>query len=330
MAGGRLLLEAESKIPVRVAFVLVDGFNLHDLSRALAILNRANSLSASPTFELNILTLDDRFAVSSWGVSVVPSGAVCSAGPQDYMFLCVAERPTDSPTQLYFLLRHLASEGGVINLISPERETSDALVPNALNWLVNMAVVQGVDCDALVRLEKAIAANKLYALTEALPIALVERHCGTDAAPQVNSRLLSGLGGESIPCAAKGRPKRLDEAIRIMVEHLDEPLTARELGRLVGCSSRQLLRWFDAHLSTTPAQYFATLRLEHGRHLLFHSDMSVTEIAVACGYQWVAQFSKAYRKRYGQSPRNARKSLPRYSSHDDVKKARQSVEQAAD
>jgi transcriptional regulator GlxA family with amidase domain len=84
-------------------------------------------------------------------------------------------------------------------------------------------------------------------------------------------------------------------------------LAAKEIGAKVGCSARQLSRWFESYLSTTPAQYYASLRLEHAHYLLLHSSLSVTEIAVACGYHWAAQFSKAYRQRYGTSPRVARK-----------------------
>jgi transcriptional regulator GlxA family with amidase domain len=50
--------------------------------------------------------------------------------------------------------------------------------------------------------------------------------------------------------------------------------------------------------------------------------MSVTEIAVACGYRWMAQFSKAFRKRYGQSPRMVRKGIERKDLSVKKKSAR--------
>lgn len=291
----------DAKSLVRIAVVLVDGFNLHELSRALAIFDLVNRTTAEPHFDISILTLDDGFAVSNWNVSVVPTNAICSAGLQDYMLLCAAERPAANPNRLRFLLRQLA-ERGALGLISSDRSAPDALVPNTLSWLADLAVAQGVDCHAL---EEAIKANRLYALNAAVSTALIARYCGPEVEPRVTWKLFNGELHDCDTAPAR-RPERLNEAIRIMKEHLEEPLSMREIGRRVGCSSRQLLRWFEAHLSTTPAQYYSALRLEHGRRLLLTSNMSVTEIALACGYPWVAQFSKAFRRRYGQSPRAAR------------------------
>lgn len=290
---------------VKIALVLVDGFNLYELSRTLAIFNVANRLSYPLRFDITVLTLDDRFAASNWDVGVVPTSAVCSAGLQDYMMICMGDRPTDDPTILYSNLRHIASDGGLINLIASQYSAPEAFVANTLAWLIK--AVQGSDTQTLVRLERAINANRLYLLNTAVVSAVLERFCGPEIADEIVRQVCTGTMSEAEQMASKRRPKRLDDAIHIMLNHLHEPLSAREIGRRVGCSSRQLLRWFDAHLSMTAAQYYSMLRLERGRHLLFHSDMSITEIAVACGYVWVAQFSKAYRKRYGQSPRLARK-----------------------
>ena len=55
----------------------------------------------------------------------------------------------------------------------------------------------------------------------------------------------------------------------------------------------------------TPRQYLQHLRLERARGLLAGADAgSVTDIAFACGFNSSQYFSNAYRKRFGEAPRN--------------------------
>jgi transcriptional regulator GlxA family with amidase domain len=170
-----------------------------------------------------------------------------------------------------------------------------------LNWLV-AAAFQGTDAHMCKKLVDVIKTKRLLALDQHVMKALIQTFCGGESVKH-----LPPLHKSPFP-PFKKRPKGLEDAMKIMFEHLEEPLAPKAIGEKVGCSARQLSRWFESYLSTTPAQYYASLRLEHAHYLLLHSSLTVTEIAVACGYHWAAQFSKAYRLRYGTSPRGARKS----------------------
>lgn len=44
------------------------------------------------------------------------------------------------------------------------------------------------------------------------------------------------------------------------------------------------------------------LRLERARHLLVQTELSVIEIAIACGFSSPGHFSRVYRTHYGVSP----------------------------
>ncbi len=298
------MLEPDCRSPVRLAFVLVDGFHLHELSRALAAIARANTLSHHTKFEATILTLDDCYAASSWNVSVVPTTALCAADTQDYVLLCMDEDAVDQKGRLEFLLKCFA-DGRLAKLISTERASIN-LVPDTLRWLDTAAPIQKLECE---RYKALIASNKFYSLSTSVTTALIQRYCGPHEMSKIAWNTVTSQIVESASDLALKRPKRLNDALRIMAENLEEPLTIREIGARVGCSSRHLLRWFDAYLSTTPTQFYATLRLDRACHLLFNSNMSVTDIAAASGYQWAAQFSKAFRRRFGHSPRMARKSI---------------------
>ena len=95
-------------------------------------------------------------------------------------------------------------------------------------------------------------------------------------------------------------------AIEIMEQRLEEPLQAGRLAQTVGLSARQLLRLFRDQLGTSPARLYLHLRLERARRLLRQSDLSILDVAVACGFESPSHFTRAYSKQFGHPPRRER------------------------
>jgi transcriptional regulator GlxA family with amidase domain len=91
-----------------------------------------------------------------------------------------------------------------------------------------------------------------------------------------------------------------------MEENLETPLSAQEIADIAGMSPRQTERLFARYLNSTPMGFYAHLRLERARSLLMQTELSVTEVAVACGYRSLSHFAKVYRATYGHAPRRMR------------------------
>ncbi|MBE5732438.1 MAG: helix-turn-helix domain-containing protein [Clostridiales bacterium] len=83
-------------------------------------------------------------------------------------------------------------------------------------------------------------------------------------------------------------------------ENLD--FTCAKLAKECKISDVHLRRLFKKVLGISPIQYLANLRFDKARKLLTLSDLSVSQIALECGFADVYYFSKAYKKRYGHSP----------------------------
>jgi transcriptional regulator GlxA family with amidase domain len=83
-----------------------------------------------------------------------------------------------------------------------------------------------------------------------------------------------------------------------------------ELAEQAGLSSRQILRLFSQVIGEGPGRYHRRLRLEHARGLLRYSTLSITEAAVAAGFESLAHFCRAYRQQYGVSPGADRQTAP--------------------
>jgi AraC family carnitine catabolism transcriptional activator len=94
-------------------------------------------------------------------------------------------------------------------------------------------------------------------------------------------------------------PEKLQEAILLMEQNLEEPLTVCEIARQANISQRHLVRLFKRYTQHSAVQYYRDIRLDRGRSLVTQTNMSVLEIAVACGFGSVSHFSRAYRARFG-------------------------------
>jgi AraC family carnitine catabolism transcriptional activator len=94
----------------------------------------------------------------------------------------------------------------------------------------------------------------------------------------------------------------LGRAIEMMENHLEELVGLDELCDAAELSRRQLERLFQRHFRVSPQRYYLDLRLQRARALLRYTDLSVVEIAVACGFGSAAHFSRSYRAWAGNPP----------------------------
>ena len=98
------------------------------------------------------------------------------------------------------------------------------------------------------------------------------------------------------------RHPKITKVIKLMEQTLRAPLTMAELAASVGLSERSLLRRFREALNVSPHQYYRELRLDVGRRLLDNSDLSVTDVALACGFDSRAAFTRAFKDAFGAPP----------------------------
>jgi AraC-like DNA-binding protein len=111
-------------------------------------------------------------------------------------------------------------------------------------------------------------------------------------------RLARPAGSELHPGVAR--------ALRHLENHIAEPHDLASLARLAGMSRTWFATCFAAACGRPPLAYLQHLRLQHARSLLADPGLAVAEVAARCGYGDPFAFSKAFRRRYGRSPRRWR------------------------
>lgn len=95
-------------------------------------------------------------------------------------------------------------------------------------------------------------------------------------------------------------------ALAAMEAHFDEPLSRAALARVAGVALRQLERQFAREVGEGVAAHYLRLRLDRASGLLRTTGLSLTEIALACGFRASSHFSRAFRARFGVTPSDAR------------------------
>ena len=106
----------------------------------------------------------------------------------------------------------------------------------------------------------------------------------------------------SVPARIGVRHPKLVSIIQTMERSTEEPISPSELAKSVNMSTRQLERLFRRYLNRSPKRYYMELRLEKARNLLLQTDMSVINVALACGFTSPSHFSKCYRSHFNRTP----------------------------
>ncbi len=118
----------------------------------------------------------------------------------------------------------------------------------------------------------------------------------------------------SIPTRIGVRHPKLSIVIKTMEQNIEEPISPSLLAQQVGMSTRQLERLFRRYLNRSPKRYYMQLRLSKARNLLMQTDMSVINVALACGFTSPSHFSKCYRAHYNTTPYRERGA---HADHED-------------
>lgn len=101
---------------------------------------------------------------------------------------------------------------------------------------------------------------------------------------------------------------RLAKAIQVMEQHIEEPLSVRQIADSLGMSIRNLELMSKKHLATTPGAFYQRMRLQTARRLVLDTNESIIAISVKTGFSSQSSLSRAFARRYGKSPLQLRES----------------------
>lgn len=99
----------------------------------------------------------------------------------------------------------------------------------------------------------------------------------------------------------------VDAMQRLLLDNLARPITVHEVAAAVHLSERHAERLFRNLTGASLMSTLRRLRLELAAQLLLDSSTTITSVAHACGYSDVRPFSTAFRRTYGRTPGDYRR-----------------------
>lgn len=95
---------------------------------------------------------------------------------------------------------------------------------------------------------------------------------------------------------------RIYQARDILLQHIGDPITIKELSRKVAMNECYLKKGFKEVFGTTIFDFYQQQRMEHAKYLLYEKGLSVTDVSALLGYSSISHFSAAFKKHTGLKP----------------------------
>jgi AraC family transcriptional regulator len=96
--------------------------------------------------------------------------------------------------------------------------------------------------------------------------------------------------------------EKIIKSREVLLQHIGEPLTIKELSRKVAINECYLKKGFKELFGTTIFDFYQSQRMEHAKYLLYDKGLSVTEVSSSLGYSSISHFSTAFKKHTGIKP----------------------------
>ena len=312
-------LNSNVKSPRRFVFVLMENFTLLSFSSALDALRIANRMSGKTLYEWTFIGENEEVVSCSAGTQFKLDNSLIELHRDDTVLLCGGTSIQEATTKkLIGWLRREARRGLTIGglctaaypmakagLLDEKKatihwENQDSFAEEFLEVELTKTVFV---CDgnryttaggtsSIDLLLKVIADEHGEELANAVADQMIYSSIRTD---QDTQRL-------SVPTRIGVRHPKLSKVIQMMEINIEEPISPSILAKDVGMSTRQLERLFRRYLDRSPKRYYMELRLQKARNLLMQTDMSVINVALACGFASPSHFSKCYRAHYDTTP----------------------------
>ncbi len=305
--------------PRRFVFVLLNNFSLLSFASAMECLRIANRMSGKDLYVWTVASEYDDVVTCSAGSTFTVNEPLGDLSRDDAVLVCSGLSVKEETTKkLINWLRREARKAEIIASVC----TGSALLAKAGLLDGKRATIHWENQDSFAEEFEEITLTKSVFVMDGnrwttaggtssidLMLKIIADQQGEELANLVADQLIySSIRTDqdtqrlSVPTRIGVRHPKLSQVIQMMEANIEEPISPAVLAKDVGMSTRQLERLFRRYLNRSPKRYYMELRLQKARNLLMQTDMSVINVALACGFASPSHFSKCYRAQYNTTP----------------------------
>jgi len=316
-----------------VTLVLGPRFPLLSLAICTECLRVANRELGRAAFAHTIVTETGRPALSASGIEIVAGAALADITRTRVAVLLASLNPEVAATPgLMAWLRRQDRLGALIGCV----DTGSYVLARAGLLRGRHVVVhhemlpayadafgESVLPDRLYALEGRVASSVGGAATLDMMLALIARFEGDALSDRIahvltyrrrarrseeSARgLTTKVPDGGIPDAALAKvDRRIARTVEVMQAHIEAPLTLAAICRLAGVEESTARRLFARRFGMTPGRYHMAMRLDRANYLLENSALPVGAVAERAGFADSSAFARAFRRRFGRLPSQAR------------------------
>ncbi|MDW5376054.1 GlxA family transcriptional regulator [Halomonas sp. HP20-15] len=316
-------LDYTGPLPEPIGFLLMPRFSMMAFFSAVEPLRIANRIAGRELFAWRVISQDGAPITASNAMTLLADESIASVPALPTVAVCASFEPEATLTRpLIRWLNRLANGDCVLGGI----DTGSVVLASAgllrgqrvtLHWESLPAFRERFPDietrEALFELGPRGFSCAGGAAAMDMSLDLIARRHGETLATAVSEQLIHAHMRTPHDQQRMALTQRLGthkhvliEAVALMEAHIETPLSINDVARRVGISLRQLQRLFERELGVRPRDHYLTLRLTRARQLLLETDHDILGIGLACGFTSASSFSRAYRQRYAESPRDAR------------------------
>lgn len=251
------------------------------------IIHAARTYTENPRRDMFVLHLHEDYELFyflSGSAKYYVEGAVYPLKPHDIMLLKVAE------SHALLIDKSTPYERIVINF------NGDALVGNLKDKIISFLEDRPLGQQNKYSFSKQRRENMLFYL---------DKLCSSEESEEQRLYLtfaLNELSKQKPMELNQESTERVVEIIEYINEHLFEEISLDMLSQKFYISKVHLTRKFKAYVGSTIWEYISTKRLIKAKELL-KSGKWPTDVAEACGFNDYSTFYRAYKQKYGISPK---------------------------
>ncbi|MHA1599917.1 MAG: GlxA family transcriptional regulator [Alphaproteobacteria bacterium] len=318
-----MLGTAPRELPQRIGLILIPSFSMIAFTAAVESLRLANRASSQSLYEWHIFSVDGQPVTASNGISITPEGNLEKANDMPIIAVCSGvDVQKFTHKGAFSWLRRMARKGVDVGALC----TGSHILARAglldgyrctIHWENLASFVEDFPEIEVTSELFEIDRNRFTCAggTAAIDMMLnvIAHQHGYELAAVVADQFMHERIRDqhdhqrtSLPARLGVRHPKLLSVIAVMENNLEEPLSRIDLARDADLSTRQLERLFRKYLNRSPARYYLELRLNKARLLLVQTNMSIIDVALACGFVSASHFSKCYRDFFGRTPRKER------------------------
>ncbi len=322
------ILPKMARAQIHMVFIVVPRFNIATLITMIETLRIANYLAPTSKFSWEVASFDGSKITASNGMTATIKTANDNLQPAEFVFILGSWGTEHYRNQrLTAWLRKRARAGERICGV----ELGSYIVARAglldgklatVHWSWLNGFKENFD---RVEVEESLFTldNKVMTCSGGLAgvdlmLRLIEELNGSSFSGEIADQMLHH------PIRSAASPQRrtmgrstetmrplLREAMTLIENNIEEPLTVPQIANFLGVSQRQLERQFKKNVGCTVVQFGLLKRLQNARLLLISTDMSIRQIATASGFNTMSHFAFSFGKFFGRRPSDYREAWPK-------------------